>query len=95
MVLERYLFIHFFSNSGPVPSYQGNECYGRGDYRGALEFYTRSINKDPGNSKVYTNRAAAYMMLGRYDDVIADCKKVCSSLLAKVEIMGQRNAFGP
>uniref|UniRef100_A0A7S1NNI6 J domain-containing protein n=1 Tax=Eutreptiella gymnastica TaxID=73025 RepID=A0A7S1NNI6_9EUGL len=54
---------------------QGNECYGRGDYWGALEFYTRSINKDPENPKVYGNRAAAYMMLGRYDDVIADCKK--------------------
>jgi DnaJ family protein C protein 7 len=54
---------------------QGNTCYGRGDYQQALGFYDRAIKKDPDNAKIYGNRAAAYMMLGRYEDCIVDCKK--------------------
>lgn len=55
---------------------QGNEHYRCGEYRHALQYYDRAVSKDPENAKILCNRAAAYMMLNLYAEVIADCKKV-------------------
>ena len=55
---------------------QGNEFYRSGDYQQALTFYTRAVEADADNAKLYGNRAAALMMLNRYPEVIADCKRV-------------------
>lgn len=52
---------------------QGNEKYKQGDYRGAIALYDEAIDAAPTEPAYYGNRAAANMMLLKYDDVIKDC----------------------
>lgn len=54
---------------------QGNELYKRGDYRGAIEKYTRAIDAAPTVVAYYGNRAAASFMIGQHRDVITDCNR--------------------
>lgn len=53
---------------------KGNEFYKLGDYRQALDFYTKAIELAPKNASYYANRAAAYMMLKKYKESIEDAK---------------------
>jgi len=50
----------------------GNNSYKLGDYKMAVEFYTRAIELVPENASYYANRAAAYMMLRKYREAIGD-----------------------
>lgn len=50
----------------------GNDSYKKGNYREAYEYYTQAIEANP-IAPYYGNRAAASMMLSRYEDVISDC----------------------
>lgn len=52
---------------------QGNEAYKKGDYRGAIAFYTTAIETAPLTVAYYGNRAAANFMLLKYKEVIEDC----------------------
>lgn len=54
---------------------QGNDLYKRGDYRGAIEKYTRAIDAAPTIVAYYGNRAAASFMIGQHRDVITDCNR--------------------
>ena len=51
----------------------GNTKYKSGDYRGAITCYDRAIIVAPTTSAYYGNRAAANMMLLKYNEVIQDC----------------------
>ena len=46
-----------------------------GDFKAAETAYTRAIQKDPTESKFFTNRAMTRMRLQSWDDVIDDCIK--------------------
>jgi len=39
----------------------------------ALKLYTKAIDQAPKVPKYYTNRAAVYLTIGRYDDALVDC----------------------
>ena len=52
---------------------QGNAKYKVGDYAAALRCYSQAIGVDNTNGAYYGNRAAAWMMLGKYDKVVDDC----------------------
>ena len=52
---------------------QGNAKYKVGDYAAALRCYSQAIGVDNTNGAYYGNRAAAWMMLGKYDKVVEDC----------------------
>jgi len=52
---------------------RGNDLYQSGDYEAAVEFYTTAI-KTASSSVLHSNRAAAYMMLGWWDQALRDTK---------------------
>lgn len=54
---------------------RGNAEYKAGNFLEAIEHYTEGINRDPENEILYSNRAAAYAMLGIEDQGIEDCLK--------------------
>ena len=54
---------------------RGLEYIKRGDYRNAIEDFTRSLDMNPKSAVTYYNRAAAYLSAGDYDRAIADCTK--------------------
>ena len=53
---------------------QGNDSYRAGDYRAAIDAYTKAIAADSQSVSFYTNRAAAHFMIKAYEKAIADCK---------------------
>jgi DnaJ family protein C protein 7 len=57
---------------------EGNANYSKGSYREAIEFYTKAIETCPNVAAYYGNRAAAYMMLHKYKNVIDDSKMAIS-----------------
>eukprot|EP00285_Hemiselmis_virescens_P015455 CAMPEP_0173393420 /NCGR_PEP_ID=MMETSP1356-20130122/22095_1 /TAXON_ID=77927 ORGANISM="Hemiselmis virescens, Strain PCC157" /NCGR_SAMPLE_ID=MMETSP1356 /ASSEMBLY_ACC=CAM_ASM_000847 /LENGTH=410 /DNA_ID=CAMNT_0014351431 /DNA_START=163 /DNA_END=1392 /DNA_ORIENTATION=- len=52
----------------------GNALYKAGKYQEAVDAYTKAIEKDPTEPMFFGNRAAALMMLKKYDDALADSK---------------------
>lgn len=50
----------------------GNAHYTLGDYKGAIDDYTRSIKLNPTYHSVYENRGNAYYILEKYYDAIND-----------------------
>mmetsp|Transcript_110852 Transcript_110852/g.357823 ORF Transcript_110852/g.357823 Transcript_110852/m.357823 type:complete len:619 (+) Transcript_110852:69-1925(+) len=52
---------------------KGNDQYQAGDYEAAVEFYTTAI-KTASSSVLHANRAAAYMMLGWWQQALRDTK---------------------
>lgn len=52
---------------------QGNDHYDIGDYEAAVGFYTTAIKMAP-SAVLYANRAAAYMMLGWWEQALRDTK---------------------
>eukprot|EP01041_Mallomonas_annulata_P010720 gene10720-22385_t len=57
---------------------EGNAKYKDKDYLGAAAAYTKAIEIDPENASLYTNRAAAYLMVLQYKDASDDCTKAIS-----------------
>jgi len=52
--------------------YQGNDRLKQGDYPGAIEALTKTIERDPINFGAYLNRGVAYANLKEFDKAIAD-----------------------
>lgn len=53
----------------------GFTAYKKGDYRGAIENYTKVIELKPDDAFLYNNRGLAYFELGKYDKAISDYTK--------------------
>ena len=53
----------------------GNEYLYAGDYKKAIEHYTKAIEIDPDFALAYNNRGVAYYNMGRYNEAIADYTK--------------------
>lgn len=51
----------------------------KADYTAAVEYYTRILDVDPRISPSRVERASAYVMLGRYDEAVVDCRRALSS----------------
>lgn len=45
---------------------QGNQAFKDKQWQRAIGFYTEAIKFNPNNATYYSNRAAAYLELGRY-----------------------------
>ena len=52
---------------------QGNAQYKSGQYGEALRLYSQAIGTCPEEGAYYGNRAACWMMLGKYERVVDDC----------------------
>lgn len=50
----------------------GNEAFGREDFRAAIKSYTEAIDTDPRHAKAHTLRASAYLRLGNYERAMQD-----------------------
>ncbi|KAK4200573.1 hypothetical protein QBC40DRAFT_173740 [Triangularia verruculosa] len=75
---------HRSSPSSPVQSEaeqaesfknDGNKFFKAGDYKHAIEFYTKAVVLQPNSATYLGNRAAAYMSAGRWSEALEDCKR--------------------
>ena len=53
----------------------GNEKFKAQQYKEAIDLYTDALKRNPKAHAVMSNRAAAYMKMGAYDEAEKDCKK--------------------
>uniref|UniRef100_A0A8C6TAS1 Uncharacterized protein n=1 Tax=Neogobius melanostomus TaxID=47308 RepID=A0A8C6TAS1_9GOBI len=53
---------------------KGNKAFAQEDYEMAVKYYSEGLAEIKGMQQLYTNRAQAYMKLGKYREVIADCE---------------------
>ncbi|KAM6973000.1 tetratricopeptide repeat protein 12 [Aplochiton taeniatus] len=53
---------------------EGNKEFTRGDYVAAVKHYTAGLEELRDMQSLYTNRALAYIKLGKYDEAIIDCE---------------------
>jgi tetratricopeptide (TPR) repeat protein len=67
----------FNAGSSEVRDYlqSGDEKFGQGDNKGAIEDYTKAIESDPKYAEAYCNRGAAKYKLGDYKGAVEDCNK--------------------
>mmetsp|Transcript_4006 Transcript_4006/g.4905 ORF Transcript_4006/g.4905 Transcript_4006/m.4905 type:complete len:255 (+) Transcript_4006:136-900(+) len=54
---------------------EGNAAYKARDFSTAVNLYSEAIDLDPENHLLYSNRAAANLVLENFEDVAQDCKK--------------------
>lgn len=54
---------------------EGNKLFKEDKLPQAVECYTESIKRNPKEHTTYSNRAAAYLKLGAYNEALADCEK--------------------
>lgn len=54
---------------------KGNAAYSSGDFNEAIEAYSAAIELSPGQSGLYSNRSAAYLMLGDFENALSDANK--------------------
>lgn len=52
---------------------KGNAEFAAGNYKRALQLYTRAIKLNPDERLFYSNRALVYLKLCRYEEAISDC----------------------
>jgi tetratricopeptide (TPR) repeat protein len=52
---------------------KGNAEFAAGNFQRALELYTRAIKLHPEDGIFYSNRALAYLRLGRFEEAVSDC----------------------
>ena len=57
---------------GRSPYWQGNDRFNKGDYRGAIEAYTKAIQADSLNFAAWFHRGTAHEHLGELEPAIAD-----------------------
>ncbi|XP_038634910.1 tetratricopeptide repeat protein 12 isoform X3 [Scyliorhinus canicula] len=53
---------------------KGNAAFNKGDYATAVQYYTDGLEKLRDFQALYTNRAQAYIKLGKYEEAITDCE---------------------
>ncbi|XP_076591646.1 tetratricopeptide repeat protein 12 isoform X2 [Chaetodon auriga] len=53
---------------------KGNEAYAREDYETAVKYYSDGLAELRDMLPLYTNRAQAYIKLGKYKEAISDCE---------------------
>ncbi|XP_043532486.1 tetratricopeptide repeat protein 12 isoform X1 [Chiloscyllium plagiosum] len=53
---------------------KGNAAFKKGDYATAVQYYTDGLEKLRDFQVLYTNRAQAYIKLGKYEEAISDCE---------------------
>lgn len=53
---------------------KGNNAFAQEDYEMAVKYYSEGLAELKDMQQLYTNRAQAYMKLGKYREVIADCE---------------------
>eukprot|EP01089_Gocevia_fonbrunei_P002202 TRINITY_DN121_c0_g1_i1.p1 TRINITY_DN121_c0_g1~~TRINITY_DN121_c0_g1_i1.p1 ORF type:complete len:262 (-),score=71.98 TRINITY_DN121_c0_g1_i1:107-892(-) len=51
---------------------KGNKFFSSGKYADAITWYTKAIQLDPTESAFYSNRAASYMSLNKFDEALKD-----------------------
>ena len=52
---------------------QGNDFYKKRQFEQALEFYQKAIDTDPAELTYYSNKAAVYFEMKKYDECIEAC----------------------
>ena len=53
---------------------RANSLFGKKDYKEAIEEYGKALELDPTNHVVYSNRAAAQIELGQYEEAVASAR---------------------
>ncbi|XP_054457561.1 tetratricopeptide repeat protein 12 isoform X2 [Anoplopoma fimbria] len=53
---------------------KGNEAYAQEDYENAVKYYSDGLDEMKDMQPLYTNRAQAYIKLGKYKEAISDCE---------------------
>ncbi|XP_029372794.1 tetratricopeptide repeat protein 12 isoform X2 [Echeneis naucrates] len=54
--------------------HKGNEAYAQEDYETAVKYYSNGLDEQRDMQPLYTNRAQAYIKLGKYEEAIRDCE---------------------
>ncbi|WOH04918.1 hypothetical protein DCAR_0624330 [Daucus carota subsp. sativus] len=92
------------SNSAPLPDMngnmdasdllkeKGNAAYKKKEWNKAVSYYTEAIKLNEGNATFYSNRAAAYLELGCYQEAEEDCTKAISLDKKNVKAYMRRGA---
>uniref|UniRef100_UPI00398E34B5 tetratricopeptide repeat protein 12 isoform X2 n=1 Tax=Pristiophorus japonicus TaxID=55135 RepID=UPI00398E34B5 len=73
---------------------KGNAAFDKGDYVTAVQHYTDGLEKLRDFQALYTNRAQAYIKLGKYKEAITDCEWAlkCNENCIKAHVhMGKAN----
>ncbi|XP_051895948.1 tetratricopeptide repeat protein 12 [Pristis pectinata] len=73
---------------------KGNAAFEKEDYVAAVQYYTEGLEKLRDFQALYTNRAQAYIKLGKYEDAISDCEWAlkCNENCVKAYVhMGKAN----
>ncbi|XP_005720901.1 tetratricopeptide repeat protein 12 [Pundamilia nyererei] len=53
---------------------KGNEAYAQEDYETAVKYYSDGLAEIKDMQPLYTNRAQAYIKLGKYNEAVSDCE---------------------
>ncbi|KAH9598893.1 hypothetical protein LSM04_003321 [Trypanosoma melophagium] len=56
----------------------GNEALRRGDFRKAVRWYSEGLIHEPSSSVLLSNKAAAMILLGRFENVLSDAEMAIS-----------------
>jgi len=59
---------------------KGNKFFLAKQYSQAVEWYTKAVQADPTDSAFYSNRAAAYMGMNKFEEALADSEQ-CIKLM--------------
>ena len=62
---------------------QGNDFYKKKDFENALKIYGQAIEKNPDEITYYTNKAAVYFEMKKYDECIEQCDQGIEAIKGK------------
>ena len=78
--------------AGDAEKDKGNEEFRAREFSAAVRCYTLSLLYKPGVAATHCNRAAAYLKLKRYEDVVTDCNSALSFQPGYVKALSRRGA---